>query len=272
MARLKFGSIITSGSGSIGGHTIQNSRGGVQLRTKPINKKQPTAAQSLIRSYNPQLQQGWRDLSEDNRIQWNAYAAGHGVYNKNGDKYPLSGHSLWMRFNYEYISNGFVFQPNVFKATIGPLGKELILNGNFENGFTSGVAQSWSRNGTFTPLAMLGFNGIGFSQGASFISQSGRVWQSLDFISTKTYRIKGYLKSDTSSTVAGIIIRSATTSFVSTIRNAEIQLNTWVPFLNDYSPVVDNIGGFIGLDARTTLTLSLAMDKISVREFNPEGF
>jgi len=131
MARIKFGSIVVEGAGSLGGHTFQNSRGGAQWRTKPINKKKPSLAQSLIRSYNPQLQQGWRDLTDDQRSTWNTYAVSHGKFNKNGDKQPLSGHSLWMQLNFEYISNNLPLQTNVYKAVVGPFGSELIQNGSF---------------------------------------------------------------------------------------------------------------------------------------------
>ena len=147
MARIKFGSIVVEGAGSLGGHTFQNSRGGAQWRTKPINKKKPSLAQSLIRSYNPQLQQGWRDLTEDQRSTWNTYAVSHGKTNKNGDKQPLSGHSLWMQLNFEYISNNLPLQTNVYKAADGPFGAELITNGGFDSpvGWTVGV--SWSISG-----------------------------------------------------------------------------------------------------------------------------
>jgi len=131
MARLKFGSIVTSGSGSLGGHTIQNSKGGMQLRNKPINKKQPSASQALIRGYNTALQQGWRDLTDAQRLEWNLYAINHGIFNKNGDKHPLSGHSLWLKYNFIYISNkmDLITSPYSYKAV--PIGPELVINGDF---------------------------------------------------------------------------------------------------------------------------------------------
>ena len=149
MARIKFGSIITSGSGSLGGHTIQNSRGGAQLRTKPINKKKPSAAQSLIRSYNPQLQHGWRALTEVQRSEWNAYAVSHQVLNKVHPVKVISGHSLWMSLQFEYISNGLAFQTNVFKASAGPFGSELVTNGSFVDGSGWTPLPCWSISGGY---------------------------------------------------------------------------------------------------------------------------
>lgn len=129
--RVKFGAIVVYGSGSVGGHSIQNSNGGAQMRTKPINKKQPTSAQSLIRSYNKHMQQGWRDLSNANRLEWNEYPKSHGVYNKNGDKHHLSGHSFWMKLQFVFISINLPFQVDVFKAVLDPFGAEMVVNGSF---------------------------------------------------------------------------------------------------------------------------------------------
>ncbi|MBA7553374.1 hypothetical protein ES705_45965 [subsurface metagenome] len=94
MAIVKFGSIVTGGSGSLGGHTIQNSRSGYLLRNKPLPKKSRTQAQYLIRS---------------------------------------SGHSLWLKYQFDALQKGapFMSNPSVYP---GPyLGNELIKNGTFDN-------------------------------------------------------------------------------------------------------------------------------------------
>lgn len=133
MARVKFGSVVTEGHGSLGGHTFQSSPSGSVLRTKPINKGRPSFAQSLIRSYNPQLQAGWRALSDAQRDIWSRFAVTHQVNNKNGDPHPLSGHSLWMKYNFECISRGCPFITDPF--SLGPpfFGPELIFNGGFDS-------------------------------------------------------------------------------------------------------------------------------------------
>ncbi|MBA7635837.1 hypothetical protein ES703_43441 [subsurface metagenome] len=126
MARIKFGSIVTQGSGSLGGHTFQNSSGGAQLRSKPINNKQPSAAQSLIRSYNPHLQHGWRDLSNTQRDIWSRFAVSHGIGMRNESERPLSGHSLWMKYNFNYISLDLPLITSPFSNTSPYLGPELV--------------------------------------------------------------------------------------------------------------------------------------------------
>lgn len=133
---VKFGSVITEGSGSLGGHTIQHSKGGMQLRTKPIPKKKPSAAQSLIRSYNPILQAGWRDLTDQQRARWNDFA------------HPTrAGHSLWMKYQFEYIQSGLSFQLDPYKAKTGPFGPELILNGTFDNSDHWILSANWTISG-----------------------------------------------------------------------------------------------------------------------------
>ena len=87
MAILKFGAIVTEGSGSLGGHTIQNSKGGMQIRNKPIPHGNPSASQTLIRSINPQIQAGWRALTDAQQKIWNDWPVTHGIMNAKGDKH-----------------------------------------------------------------------------------------------------------------------------------------------------------------------------------------
>ncbi len=144
MALIKFGSLVTSGSGSLGGHTIQNSKGGCQLRTKPINKKKPSSAQSRIRSINSELQNAWRFLVPVVRDNWLRYAAAYQVPAKAVASGILSGHSLFMKYNYVYLAYCLPIQSNPYKAAIGPFGSELIVNGSF-----AGLSP-WSAGAGFT--------------------------------------------------------------------------------------------------------------------------
>jgi len=133
MALIKFGSLVTEGSGSLGGHTLQHSKGGMQLRTKPIPRGRPSAEQYAIRSINPVLQAGWRALTDAQRKIWNDYAQDYGIMNAKGDKHPLSGHSLWMKYNFSWIQTGggFLPDPSYWGGPI--LGPELVSNGDFHD-------------------------------------------------------------------------------------------------------------------------------------------
>jgi len=144
MAVLKFGSIVTEGSGSLGGHTIQHSKGGMQIRTKPIPHGNPSASQLAIRSINKQLQQGWQDLTDAQRQIWNLWPIKYDLCNKSGDHRPLSGHDLWMKYQFIYLYEGFPFQVDPSKAAAGPLGPELILNGTFDNSDYWTLGANWT--------------------------------------------------------------------------------------------------------------------------------
>jgi len=160
MARIKFGSIVVEGSGSLGGHTFQNSNGGAQLRTKPINKKKPTEAQRFIRSCNPQLQKGWRSLTSVQRLVWNKFAVTHGKFNKKGDKHHLSGHSLYMQYNFLYISCGQPLITSPFDYSSKIPGTELVRNGSFVDSAFWATDANFSIGGGSANYNALGFGNI----------------------------------------------------------------------------------------------------------------
>jgi hypothetical protein len=144
MAVLKFGAIVTEGSGSLGGHTIQNSQGGSQLRTKPIPRGNPSASQILIRSLNPVLQAGWRALTDSQRKIWNNWPVAHGIMNAKGDKSPLSGHSLWMKWQFYMLIHNFplLLSPDLFIEK--GLGPQVIKNNLFSNSSFWTVEDGWT--------------------------------------------------------------------------------------------------------------------------------
>jgi hypothetical protein len=147
MAVLKFGSIVTEGSGSLGGHTIQHSKGGMQLRTKPIPHGNPSTSQLLIRSFNQQMQQGWQALTPSQQKIWNDWPAAHGIMNAKGDHRPLSGHSLWMKYNYTWLAagGGFLPYPSYWGGPI--YGPNLFKNGNFNSSLNWTLSTTWSISG-----------------------------------------------------------------------------------------------------------------------------
>lgn len=109
MAVIKFGSVVTGGRGSLGGSTIQPCHSGHIWRNKPTPTKSRTQAQSIIRGYNKTMQAGWRSLSDQDRKVWNDYTRAKPVFNRSGEKHPLSGHSLWLKYQYTYLSVNLPF-------------------------------------------------------------------------------------------------------------------------------------------------------------------
>jgi hypothetical protein len=120
VAKIKLGSLISEASGSLGGHTIQHSKGGMQLRTKPIPANNPTASQRLIRSLNHQLQKGWRDLSNVQRRMWDDWAKSHAILADRTPHNPISGHSLWMKWQFTQLHDGFPLCNYLIPPVLGP--------------------------------------------------------------------------------------------------------------------------------------------------------
>jgi hypothetical protein len=144
MAILKFGSIITEGSGSLGGHTIQHSKGGYQLRNKPLPRSGCSADQYSIRSLNPILQAGWQALTPAQRKIWNDWPVTHQIMNAKGDKHALSGHSLWMKYCFLPLSLGYPLYSDPSQYTPGYYGPELVLNGSFSSSLYWVIISHWS--------------------------------------------------------------------------------------------------------------------------------
>ena len=140
MTKIKFGSIVVSGSGKLGGHLFQGSPSGAILRTKPNNKQKPSFAQSLIRSYNSIIHGGWRNLSDQQRLIW-IKAAPH----------PLSGSQFWYQCQYTRLAEGLPFLQNPANKLETYLGAELIDQATWADvglPFWSSVSAGWAGDGS----------------------------------------------------------------------------------------------------------------------------
>jgi hypothetical protein len=138
--RVKFGSLITEGAGSLGGHTIQKSNYGSQLRSKPVNKKNPTFSQSLIRSYYSIIHGGWRALSNAERTLWSKSAP-----------HPLSGSQFWFQVQFTRLHEGLPFLVNPANRLNTYLGPELIDQDLWNApglAWWSEIDEGWSGDGT----------------------------------------------------------------------------------------------------------------------------
>ena len=75
MARIKYGALIESISGSIGGTTFQTNRYGFSIRSKPAASKPNSPSQNVRKSTMSTVQQAWIALSDSERSSWNTYAS-----------------------------------------------------------------------------------------------------------------------------------------------------------------------------------------------------
>ena len=133
MAVIKYGSIVTGGSGSLGGSTLQHGHSGNIWRNKPQQTYSRTSAQALIRGYNKTMQAGWRTLTDQDRKVWNDFAQTKPVFNRSGEKHAISGHSLWMKYQFDALSKGAEFMPDPSWYPGPYLGKEMLSDPGFDN-------------------------------------------------------------------------------------------------------------------------------------------
>ena len=97
--KLKFGAIVTGGSGAIGGQVVTKNRAGYALRTKVTPSNPRTNYQANVRSRLTSISQGWAGLTEAQRTQWNNAVSSFQKTNIFGDKVSPSGFNLYQMLN-----------------------------------------------------------------------------------------------------------------------------------------------------------------------------
>lgn len=95
--KIKFGSIVTDGSGKLGGHVYSKNRGGNYIRTNKVPSNPRTAAQILARSRFGIASSGWKELSELQRNAWAEFAVNNPFTDSLGDQRHLSASSAYTR-------------------------------------------------------------------------------------------------------------------------------------------------------------------------------
>lgn len=100
MALIKMGGGITDIRGSIGGTTFARSAAGnyMRARTKPVNPR--SALQNSRRAEVAYLTTRWsKSLTQQQRTDWRAYAAGTTWTNKLGEVITINGLAAYLRLN-----------------------------------------------------------------------------------------------------------------------------------------------------------------------------
>jgi hypothetical protein len=100
MARIKYGSLVSQISGSIGTATFQKSLFGNTLRSKPIPRHSSSPSQLVCRAYMMQVHYAWRALYPVQRDAWNKFISYSGATINRDRAILLSGHSLFIKYNY----------------------------------------------------------------------------------------------------------------------------------------------------------------------------
>jgi len=101
-----FQPILGNISGSIGGSTWANNKGGPYVRRRTVPTNPTTLRQTAVRSYLGTLSAMWQDLTSAQRSGWNIYAQNHPVMNRQGVSIKLSGMSWFVGLNSRLLDVG----------------------------------------------------------------------------------------------------------------------------------------------------------------------
>jgi hypothetical protein len=120
MARVKYASLVSDISGSIGSATFQKSLYGNTLRSKPRCRKSGSASQQGIRILMMQCHQAWRSLSDAQRRQWNQFINYSGASINRDRAVLLTGHALFLKYNFLRLFAHLAIMTNPVYLPIDP--------------------------------------------------------------------------------------------------------------------------------------------------------
>jgi len=97
--KCKFGAIVVDGRNKIGGHVASKNRAGSYFRTKLTRTNPQSTAHVNVRNRLAGLSSAWRDLTNDQRVAWNAAVADFARTDIFGDLRNPSGFNLHQMLN-----------------------------------------------------------------------------------------------------------------------------------------------------------------------------
>jgi hypothetical protein len=104
--RIKYGSIVTDGSGKLGGHVASKGRSGSVLRTKVTGSNPQTPAQSSSRALLGSLAGSWKSLTDEQRQSFEESVSKFKSTDIFGDVHNPSGYTLYIKLNYHLLAAG----------------------------------------------------------------------------------------------------------------------------------------------------------------------
>lgn len=94
-----FGTVIVSGSGSLGGHTLERGRSGSVMLTRIHPNMSPTSARVQTKQRIATITRAWRNLSPSERKAWESSAPAYNSQGKSIAPFSLNGISLFILVN-----------------------------------------------------------------------------------------------------------------------------------------------------------------------------
>jgi hypothetical protein len=107
MARVKFGSLVSSIEGQLGGSVFQKNVSGYSVRQQGGTVNRNTFSMNQTRVVNGRLQNAWRSLSQSDQATWQAFANYNPVQQKNNAGKFINGQAAFLRINYYRLFAGF---------------------------------------------------------------------------------------------------------------------------------------------------------------------
>ena len=104
--RVKYGSIVTDGSGKLGGHVASKGRSGSVIRTKVTGTNPRTPSQNSTRALLGSLAASWSSLTDAQRQSFDSAVDKFKSTDIFGDVHNPSGYTLYIKLNFNLISSG----------------------------------------------------------------------------------------------------------------------------------------------------------------------
>lgn len=131
MARIIYSALVESISGSIKGTTFQKNAYGYTIKAKPNMVNPNTQEQRRRKSSFSQAMQAWRNLTDANRLAWDAYANTFPIPSRKNPSAYLSGFNAFARWHgLRFLGSHVVLpDPSGPQGTISVGTIELVIDG-----------------------------------------------------------------------------------------------------------------------------------------------
>jgi hypothetical protein len=172
---IKFGSIVTRGSGKLGGHVFSTNRGGAYIRTNQTPSNPQTSFQQSGRAIFTQLTQGWSALTQAQRDSWSNATSSFPTTDRFGDSRELSGKGLYISLNKERKLIDLPF------LDLAPSPQGLVVPTGLDSALSVAVGQCQVLPITQTSdfIAVIKSTGV-VSAGTSFVKNKLRAFSTFD--------------------------------------------------------------------------------------------
>lgn len=132
--KVKFGSIITAGRGTLGGHVYSENHYGPYARTKVNPAYVSNTYTQNVRNNFQAIQVAWRSLTQAQRDAWQAATPDYPKTDFTGTVYFLTGYNLFISINIPYYEEFGAILPDPPVKIVPTVDLSGTLSGSFGGG------------------------------------------------------------------------------------------------------------------------------------------